>query len=67
MIDTKNSPLSEQDITDLSGFFDMLAKFDFEDMKISGQSGHSQEVNKDFSFLGGESLLGSCEQGEQIS
>ena len=64
MIDTKHSPLSEQDIIDLSGLFDLLAKFDFEDMKISG---HSQEVNKDFSLLSGESLLGSCEQDEQTS
>lgn len=62
MTDIKHSTLSEQDIIDLSGLFDMLAKFDFEDTKVSG---HSQEINKDFSLLDGKSLLVSCDD-EQI-
>lgn len=59
-----STSLSEQDITELSQFFDLLAKFDFEDMKISSLP---QEVNKDFSLVNGESLLGSCDPSEQIS
>ncbi len=63
MTDVNHSTsLYEQDINELSQFFDLLAKFDFEDMKVSCQS---QEVNKDFSLVNGKSLLVSCDD-EQI-
>lgn len=60
MIDTYRSKLSDQDITDLSGLFDMFAMYDFEDtQKVSGLS---QEIDKDFSSVKGKSLPASCDQ-----
>ena len=54
-----HSKLKEEHILDLSGLFDLFARFDFEDAK-KRQAG-AQEVGKGSSLTEGESFLGSCE------
>ncbi len=56
---TTDLKLNEQDVSELASFFDLLAKFDFEDYKNSVTS--SQEIGTGFSLGGGEPLLESCE------
>ena len=52
--------LDEQDLNELASFFDLLAKFDYED--VQKHQVISQEIEKGFSLSGGEPLLESCEQ-----
>ena len=58
-----HSQLDEQDITELTSFFDMLAKFDFEDAQK--RQVFSQEVGKGSSLTEGESFLESCEKQDK--
>ncbi len=51
---------NNESVTDLAGFFDLLAKFDFEDAKKHRVS-TSQEVEKGSSLAGGEPFPESCE------
>jgi hypothetical protein len=55
--------LQEEDICELAKFFDLLAKYDFEDVKASRVL---QEVDKYSSVTNGEYLSVSCEHEEQI-
>ena len=60
---TSDLKLNTQDMSELASFFDLLAKFDFEDSKKRVTS--SQEIGTGFSLAGGEPLLESCDL-EQI-
>lgn len=60
---TKHSilKLAEQDLMNISAFFDLLARFDFEDSKKS-ETISLQEVKTGSSLLGGGPILESCEK-----
>lgn len=57
------SKQNNESINDLAGFFDLLAKFDFEDAKKHRASTTTQEVEKGSSLAGGEPFPESCESG----
>ncbi len=57
------SKLSEQDISELASFFDLLAKFDFEDAQK--RQVILQEVEKGFSLDEGKPFLESCNKQDK--
>ncbi|MEY2640854.1 MAG: hypothetical protein RL150_247 [Candidatus Parcubacteria bacterium] len=54
------SKSNNDSITELAGFFDLLAQFDFEDAKKHRLS-NSQEIEKGSSLADGEPFPESCE------
>lgn len=55
------SQSNEDVVTELTGFFDLLAHFDFEDAKKEHRISDSQEVEKGSSLASGEPFPESCE------